>query len=344
MEVFDVARDDVIKSTVIVARTNYADALQRIVPLIDRFDEQRKLQRPKFYDRLEADIVKGCIMPPITLAFVQLNSDIKSNDEALAYINSHIEHGYILDGMQRLNTLKRARTKPGFDPERFIYLNIIIAEKYDLLLYRMITLNNGQKPMTVRHQIEMLTRTLIEDVLGEGAFTNITILSEKETEVNSPRDSFRRSDIVSAYTAFLSDSPHNQNSRIIEEKLDEILVGKVMDANRSDTDVSFVDILREVDRLSEAQFIHNWLRNENNLIGFTIGAKRSLVTLKLVDPDRVAEVVRKFESAFAIINPSKVNVGRFRRELSQYFFERFESYLEADLSVVEEDFLTITAA
>ena len=32
----------------------------------------------------------------------------------------------------------------------------------DRLLYRMITLNNGQKPMTARHQIEILASNIFD--------------------------------------------------------------------------------------------------------------------------------------------------------------------------------------
>lgn len=82
-------------------RTNYEDAIARFFPLIDRFDEQRKLQRPKFYVRLQGDIVTGCIMPPITLAFVHKEiEDVNSVEKVSAFIDKNISEGCILDGMQ----------------------------------------------------------------------------------------------------------------------------------------------------------------------------------------------------------------------------------------------------
>lgn len=70
INIFDIDQDKVIKSVVAIGRTNYEFALSALVPLLDRFGEQRKLQSRRFYDRLRADIVTGCIMPPVTLAFV----------------------------------------------------------------------------------------------------------------------------------------------------------------------------------------------------------------------------------------------------------------------------------
>ncbi|WP_430439543.1 hypothetical protein [Shinella sp.] len=343
MELFDVKRDEVIKSAVVSGRTTYEEALERFYPLIDRFEEQRKLQRPRFYDRLKKDILAGCIMPPITLAFVHEAMSAEVNIHAISdFIQANINEGYVLDGMQRLNTLKAASVEEGFDPARPIFVSVIIAEKYDLLLYRMITLNNGQKPMTVRHQVEMLTGNLIGKMMGDGALQNITILKEKETEQNSPKGSFRMVDVASAYLAFLTGGPNNQNSRFIEEKLDEILVGKVMESGLTSEQTSFTDVLSQVDRVSENPVVKDWLRNENNLIGFTLGAKKSNIELSQITPEHFASCILAFEAAFQAINPSKVNVGKYRRELSLHFIENIDTLKDAREEQLTEEFFELT--
>ena len=346
MEIFDVQSDLVIRSVVANGRTSYSDALERFFPLIDRFEEQRKLQRPKFYSRLRQDIVSGCIMPPITLAFVSDNvSSIDTNAKALDFVNNHISEGYILDGMQRLNTLMSAKEDEGFEGSRPIYMNVVIASKYDLLLYRMITLNNGQKPMTIRHQVEMLTGNLIKKLVVNCSLKNMIILSEKDNESNPSRGAFRMSDVAAAYLSFLTGSPHNQNSRFIEEKLDEILVGKVMASGAIDAPVSFEEIVTEVDRLSEAQEARDWLRNENNLIGFTLSVKSNLDKIQLLSPNNFSSSICVFETAFQAINPSKVNVGKFRRDLSYEFVNLLGEDISEDISVeiLTEKFFELTA-
>ena len=228
--IHSVSRDEVIKSCVALAQTDYDFALDNLYPLLDRFGEQRKTQSKKFYARLRKDIVEGCIMPPITLAFVDESISSKTSEaEVSAFINKNIAEGYILDGMQRLNTLQDAATDRRFKRDRVLHINVIVAERYDLLLYRMITLNNGQKPMTARHQIEMLTKGAV-DISG----LKMQIVTEKETDGTKIHGAFKKSDIVEAYTAFLTGSVNNQNSKIIESKLDEIIVGKVMDSNLGD--------------------------------------------------------------------------------------------------------------
>jgi hypothetical protein len=335
---FTVARDGVIRSSVAPGGTTYGYALESLLPLINKFDEQRKVQRKKFYERLKLDILRGCIMPPITLAFVspEFSSNLNLSD-VQGFISDNIGDGYVLDGMQRLNTLLDASGESGFDSSLPLYVNVIIAERYDLLLYRMITLNNGQKPMTARHQIEMLTKGMLD--IEE---LSITIVSEKETESAKPQGSFKRSDIAAAYTAFLTNSVHNENSRIIESKLDEILVGKVMDSNLTESEVTFQNILSLVEKFSVDTVSRDWLRLGNDLIGFAVGATKSFDALQNMSSDDFREATETFEQAFSALNVSKINVGKFRRDLSRMFFEKIDEFGKSDAETLTEVFFKAT--
>ncbi|ATI82906.1 hypothetical protein [Sphingobium yanoikuyae] len=336
--VYSVVKDEVIRSAVATGFTDYEYALAKLFPLIDKFDEQRKVQRKKFYERLKDDILRGCIMPPITLAFVhkELSNELDKN-EIQSFIENNISEGYILDGMQRLNTLQDASSDPNFNSSGLLSVNVIIAERYDLLLYRMITLNNGQKPMTARHQIEMLTKGVLDvDNL------DIVVVSEKDTEVSKPQGAFKKGDIAAAYTAFLTNSVNNENSRIIESKLDEILVGKVMDSDLTNLDVSFSDILELVATFSKDNASRDWLRLGNNLIGFSVGAKRGFSFLKLISKDHFRALTETFDEAFSALNVSKINVGKFRRELSMHFFSNLDRYQDADSDELTQVFFEKT--
>ncbi len=277
-------------------------------------------------------------MPPITLAFVDKKMSSSTDaDDLQKFANENISDGYVLDGMQRLNTLREASEDEDFDSSRPIYINIIVAERYDFLLYRMITLNNGQKPMTARHQIEMLTKGILDTEK-----LDIQIITEKETEKAKPHGAFRQGDVSEAYTAFLTDSVHNQNTKIIESKLDEILVGKVMDSKITESDISFHDVLLAVDHLSANQEARDWLRLGNNLIGFAVGAKESLASLTKYDPEKFASATAVFEKAFESINVSKVNVGKLRRELAMKFVAHIDDYIDTDADSLTEVFFEET--
>jgi len=336
--VYSVVKDQVIRSAVATGATTYQYALDSLYPLIDKFEEQRKVQRKKFYERLKADILRGCVMPPITLAFVNpVHANELNSVNIQTFVAENVTEGYILDGMQRLNTLRDASDELGFNFDGSLSVNVIIAERYDLLLYRMITLNNGQKPMTARHQIEMLTKGVLNI-----DHPDMVIVSEKDTESTKPHGAFRKSDIAAAYTAFLTNSVHNENSRIIESKLDEILVGKVMDSDLTTSDVSFSDILDAVARFSADMVARDWLRLGNNLVGFAVGAKKSLEQLRGIDRDQFRILTETFEDAFSALKASKINVGKFRRELSMHFFSNLDRYHDVDADELTKVFFDET--
>lgn len=338
VEVFDIAQDSVIDSKVASGKASYGFALDKLFPLINRFSAQRKTQDKKFYKRLERDILDGCLMPPLTIAFVDAGSAELTKDTIQQYINKNIDSGYILDGIQRLNTLHRASESDGFDKELPLYLNVIVAPTEDKLLYRMITLNNGQKPMTPRHQIEILTQELFdfEDV-------DIDVQTEKERSHKIIKGSFNLGDISRAYLAFLTGTVNNDNNKIIGDKMDQIIVGRIMDSKPGEYSVEFKSILKLIGDLSVNSKVKLWLKVSNNLIGFSVGTKSSYETLSNISADDFSESVQLFDDAFKAINPSKVNLGKYRRELSKAFIERYEEYSEMDELELIEEFMELTS-
>ena len=58
IKLFTIDKDEVINGDFITGKTNYDFAISHLLPLIDRLDIQRKGQNPKFYSRLEDDILK----------------------------------------------------------------------------------------------------------------------------------------------------------------------------------------------------------------------------------------------------------------------------------------------
>lgn len=334
--------DKVIDSKVGIGVASYEYAVDSIFPLINRFGAQRKLQDKKFYSRLRRDILDGCLMPPITLAFV-VEDDVRLSNVADVeiYVNEKIESGFVLDGMQRLNALKTAMEEEGgkFPKEQDLFVSIILAHSKDKLIYRMITLNNGQRPMTARHQIEILTQELFD--FEE---LDIDVQSEKERGERIVRGSFNLSDISSAYIAFLTDSLIVDNNKIIGERMDQILIGKIMDQNISSAGMEFNQVLSLIDGFSQDDAGKKWLKVSNNLIGFSVGVRRSYSVLAGASAVDFGMAVSRFDLAFKALNPAKVNIGRYRRELSRLFIERYEHYSAMDIEDIEAVFAEVTAS
>jgi hypothetical protein len=241
--------------------------------------------------------------------------------------------------MQRLNTLKSASVDEGFDPKREILLNILISRSNDKLLYRMITLNNGQRPMTPRHQIEILTKELFDLTVLE----NIKVQTEKERGEGIVRGAINYVDISNAYLAFLTNNVNNENNKIIEEKMNEILVGRLFDSEISEQNVEFSEILQQLDRFCGDQELKSWFKSNNNMIGFVVGSKKSYFFIKDMKTEDLLVFIRSFEEAFDSINSSKVNVGKYRRELSADFISDIENKLRMDVPEMMEYIASKTA-
>lgn len=340
IELFTADHDDVINSYVAMGKTTYKVTLDKLYPLINRFEAQRKLQDKKFYKRLQRDLINGCIMPPITVAFIDKNkTDLSKVKDFEDFVNENVGKGYILDGMQRLNTLKSASEIEGFDEKRITYVNIIVADNQDKLLYRMITLNNGQKPMTPRHQIEILT----SEMFDFSKLNNISVQTEKERAKQTIRGSLNLGDISRGYLAFLTDNVNNENNKIVNEKMDEILVSRVLDTGVDNNKINFEDIIKLVDKLSADSFCKNWFKVNNNLIGFCVGIKQSYDDLINVAPKDFSDSIELFEEAFDAINASKVNLGKYRRQLSSEFIKKYADLSGNDGDGLIEHFVEFTS-
>jgi hypothetical protein len=137
------------------------------LPIAKKILDSNEFQRRKVkssntvYSLLKEDFLKGCILPPIVLG---LNSVSKIEKETISgTLFEKMDDLVILDGLQRTYSL--------IDLESEIAGNLEELEKFNEsklrieiytsinrlgVLYRMLTLNTGQSPMSIRHQIEML--------------------------------------------------------------------------------------------------------------------------------------------------------------------------------------------
>lgn len=329
MRILDKQYDAVIQGQVAFGRATYKEAMASLVPLINKTEFQRKLQDKKFYAKLQRDILDGCVMPPITVALLT-DEDFEDLNDLSKFVNENISTAFVLDGIQRLNTLVRAGEGIDFDDSYNIYINFILCDSIEKLLYRMITLNNGQRPMTPRHQVEvMIANAFNFKKLG------LEVVSEKDATPGNSKRAFKKSDLIQAYLAFMADSPIVDNKKIIEEKMDDLLVGRIMAAEPKKYHSSFKDFVLLLVRFQTNADSLKWLKVANNLVGFAVGARHSMEVLKTVEPDEFGLAVEVFDRAFGDFNPSRIKIGKYRRELSCEFFKNFETYREFD----QEDLL-----
>lgn len=153
------------------------------------------------YSLLREDILKGCIIPPIVLASTARLDPNISDEDQLDEILKDPKNLKILDGLQRtLSIMDVYKQHPEHFAEGtyFVRVEVYLSISETGILYRMLTLNTGQTPMTLRHQLEILFSKYAGSDLGD-----INILREiDEGSVKSIND-YRFSDLVEGYNSFL---------------------------------------------------------------------------------------------------------------------------------------------
>lgn len=334
MEIFSLEKDDVVRAVVSLGKVSYAYALESLLPLVDRLAIQRSIQNPKFYERLQRDILRGCVMPPITLAFVSNDLDgIKSVASIQKFVDENIEEGFILDGIQRLSALKRAFEsveRAEFPSDRTLYVNVIICPSVDNLLYRMITLNNGQRPMSARHQVEILSRNAFSFSDGD------LLLANEKSRIQRRPGVFKRADFELAYMAFLSASVNVDSQKLIQEKLDELLASKILERDPSGGDFEFSNAIQLISGFCVLSDNDKWFKVANNLVGFCAGLRDGYRAVIQTSPQQFSDFTQKFEEAFKAFNVSKIRLGKARRSCVAALIRNFDETRDSDVSRLTE--------
>ena len=98
--------------------------------------------------------------------------------------------------------------------------------------------------MTARHQIEILTHSIFDF----SSYQNFDVQTEKESETKRKNRAFKLADVSKSYTAFLTRNVNNENNKIIDEKMDEILVSRIINEGIDSGDTNFEATLRLIDR------------------------------------------------------------------------------------------------
>lgn len=319
-KIFDIQNDKVIDSVFVNLKVDYEFALNYFFPRINNLDFQRNVLNNSHYNRLKEDIVQGCIMPPITIGIVDPSLRIEGKTESLEeYICENNENIFVLDGIQRLSTLKRASQENGYNKNGLLYANILICDNINKLLYRLITLNNGQKAMSARHQIEILTSELFER-----ENFNIEVLTEKNKNSKKTSLYLNKDDVIKAYIAFMSNSVNIDNQKIIAERMDKLLIDKILDSNLHKRELEFTHLFNKITRyMNESEELANWFKVSNNLIGYTAAYTNENHNYYNMKTGELERAIINFENAFHSFNVSKIQLGKSRRRLVKYFFENY---------------------
>jgi len=371
LTVMGITRDMRTNTPVVYAKMGVTTYLEIVGDDFENFQIQRRRESHKAYQRLKQDLIEGALLPSISLAvkptlvpdilpLVETSED--SGDmtplEARLSVPDAVD---ILDGLQRTYILSDIQATG----HEFVDGQEVLAEFWlegDLknLIYRIIVLNAGQKPMSMRHQIELLFMSLRSHLVEQ--IDGLEIYTERDNARRRSPKKFALSLIASGYHAFLTGSAELQKDNIVATKL---MDSNALDASEEELGESydrFVEYLETLCKIDEQVFrIYNpstteeaesdeaerlgfkdrhWLADENVFLSFfaavaqfgnliekrtrieeSLGSLLNSLTRANAGDDPLA--LERFDELKKGTNPRKSNVGVATRRLITNGFKEF---------------------
>jgi hypothetical protein len=322
--------------------------------------QRRIISGSKAYATLRSDLKKGCVLPPVVMAvdipslanrLPALSANFADNHDLLEEIGIaldglHPQSVYIIDGLQRTNALRQVSEELSGAAKdeflrRFLRAEIWLNIGFSALAYRMLLLNAGQRPMSIKHQVEILSQNLKADLQ---TIPKIEIMEFGGRRVRPGQ--FQLSKLSLAFQAWLQGNPNvDVRNTVVEQMLADSALETLSATLNSDAPHNGDDKFREfgawlvsMDHLIGFQRLE-FLGNETVLQGIAaaVGSSqrnaelRNRVELCLEklrteqegQPDSDSLGIQAFDDVRKGIDPSKKNVGEATRNLVYGAFQEF---------------------
>ena len=210
MKITSKLRDQRIDAVNVLAEMTLSEYAGLISGNLDKneFQRRRVSSSKTVYSLLKEDMRKGCVIPPLVLALTEQIGDIDDldNDGLAELIVNGASGLVILDGLQRTHTiidlLNEVRRTPGPEAEKVSNMEVRVEVYIGLnrigVLYRMLTLNTGQTPMSLRQQIEMLYLDY------QDTDSHIELLKEADGRYAAKPHQYNFKDVVEGFNAYLN--------------------------------------------------------------------------------------------------------------------------------------------
>ena len=358
IEALAIDRDDRLQSYCVTARCTYRDFLALTEDAEKNLEIQRSIIKgAKAYATLRSDLKRGCILPPIVLAVgVELTEDLAiipeggTLDQLSRDLNTvGSEAVYVIDGLQRTNAIRQTANDLADEAleeflNRLVRIEIWLNIPFSAIAYRMLLLNAGQRPMSVKHQVEVLSSKLVGDL---SSIPQLEIFRVVDTRRRAQPGQFALSKIAQSFQAWLQGQPNlDLRNTVMEELLAESaieILGQTVPigANHGDPE-GFQRYVTWLVNLDQALGVDNitFLGNETVILGLSAAvgsmernealssrvwpALQGLLTVLQENPSADPVALQTFNALRQGIDSSKVNVGQATREM---VFNAFKEYI-----------------
>jgi hypothetical protein len=171
--------------------------------------------------RLSEDLAAGAIIPPIVLGTAAKGEFIDkaewSNVEIHSFLNGTRDKLSIIDGIQRTTALMEVEAPP----ETEVRVEVWLAPSSQNLIYRMLVLNTGQIPWNLRRQMEVMHRSLIDEI-QEKLGTEARIFRTDDNRRRTEATEFQANDVIEMYLAYELRKPHVDKETVLSDQFSKL--------------------------------------------------------------------------------------------------------------------------
>jgi len=246
LKILGLAQDKRTDTPVVYAQIPISEFLPLVGTEFESFAIQRRREKHKTYERMKKDLIAGALLPSITLAVKpERVAAIRplhaaSDYQQLAISLSQPGGVNILDGLQRTYIIKDLQDEGvELNADQTLHLEFWLEESINNLVYRIIVLNAGQKPMSMRHQIELLFSTLKQRL--EDKIPNLEIYRERDQTRRRRSRKFALDRLASAYQSYITRSREVSRENVVAQ---QIIEADAMDASEEELTTEFNSFLR----------------------------------------------------------------------------------------------------
>ena len=240
----------------------------------NEYQRRRVKSSPTLYSLLKTDLLRGCAIPSIVLAYSDNEATNIDNDAVVDFIQEKGNQFLILDGLQRTSSMLdlEAELSNVDDNEslsrllkHIIRIEVYIGVNKLDVLYRMLTLNTGQTPMSLRQQVEILFLDYSHVPLGD-------IQLVRETD-NTPLNDFGQYSFKAVIGGFNSYLDRNELPFDRYDLLDSVKsLEKLSTEDQPDLFKVFIETYHQfVSKMNEASKQHIFTDKDLNLKGQPFG-------------------------------------------------------------------------
>ena len=213
-------------------------------------DVVRTATATRIRKRMASDLKAGAIIPPIVLGAVAPPSKIAKGDWSTKSVTRLIDSLRtklsVIDGMQRTTVLLEGKEALA---GKHVRVELWLAPSTENLVYRMLILNTGQIPWNLRRQLEVVHRSLIEEI-RDNLKGELQIYKADDRSRRTVAGEFQGNDVVEMYLAFNLRKPHVDKETVLADQFSKLDLIEAVSRPAGLKD--FVDAMRvlvELDRM-----------------------------------------------------------------------------------------------